>query len=252
MKDGPAPNTMRSRPGQHGLPKQVYYVLCESPCPYLAGRRERKLITEVTGPEATARYTLLSRAGFRRSHQFAYRPACSDCAACVPVRIDAAGFAPGPSLRRVARANAGLSAEQRPAKATREQYELFARYIDSRHGDGEMADMTMLDYQAMVEQSRIETRMAEFRDPDGRLVAACLFDALGDGLSGVYSFFEPALSRRSLGTYTVLWLVEAARAARLPYVYLGYWIRGAPKMAYKQRFRPLEALGPAGWRRLGA
>ncbi len=248
MKDGPAPHAIHERLGQHGLPKQVYYALAESACPYLAGRRERKLITELAGPDATARYTLLSRAGFRRSHQFAYRPACSGCSACIPVRVDAAGFVAGPSLRRVARANQGLGAEQRPARATREQYDLFRSYIGSRHSDGEMAEMTLLDYQGMVHHSNVDTRIVEFREDGGRLAAACLFDRLEDGLSAVYSFFDPVLGRRSLGTYMVLWLIETARAAGLPYVYLGYWIRGAPKMAYKSRFRPLEALGPAGWR----
>ena len=108
--------------------------------------------------------------------------------------------------------------------------------------------MTVLDYQGMVRQSRVDTRMVEFRGDGGRLVAACLFDRLENGLSAVYSFFDPDLGRRSLGTYMVLWLIETARAAGLPYVYLGYWIRDAPKMAYKSRFRPLEALGPDGWR----
>ncbi len=250
MEDGPAPSAIHERPHKQGLPRQVYYVLGESPCPYLAGRRERKLITEMAGDDATARYTLLSRAGFRRSHQFAYRPACSGCAACIPVRVDAAGFMTSRSLKRVAHANEGLSATQKPAQATREQFELFSRYIGSRHGGGEMADMTTLDYQGMVEQTRVDTRMVEFREADGRLVAACLFDRLEDGLSAVYSFFDPDLGRRSPGTYMVLWLIETARASGLAYVYLGYWIKDAPKMAYKSRFRPLEAFGPSGWRSL--
>jgi arginine-tRNA-protein transferase len=166
----------------------------------------------------------------------------------VPVRIDAARFEMSRSLRRVARLNGGLHAAEKPALATMEQYELFNRYIGSRHGDGEMAGMTLCDYRGMVEHSRIDTRMTEFRDADARLVAACLVDWLDDGPSAVYSFFEPALAKRSPGTYVVLWLVEAARAAGLPYVYLGYWIQDAPKMAYKTRFRPLEAFGPGGWR----
>jgi arginine-tRNA-protein transferase len=163
MKDGPAPSSIHGRLGEKGLPKQVYFVLGESACPYLAGRRERKLITELAGPDATARYSLLSSAGFRRSHQFAYRPACSGCSACIPVRVDVAGFVASPSLKRVARANRDLSAEQQAAKATREQYDLFNRYIDSRHGDGEMAEMTVLDYQGMIQHSNVDTRMVEFR-----------------------------------------------------------------------------------------
>ena len=250
MQNSPAPSALYARLGDPDPPKQIYYVMAESACPYLAGRRERKLITEVAGPDATARYGLLSRGGFRRSHQFAYRPACTGCSACIPVRVDAAGFAASTSLKRVARANQGLGAEQRPAIATREQYDLFSRYIDSRHGDGEMAAMTLRDYRGMVQHSNVDTRIVEFRD-HGRLVAATLFDRLEDGFSAVYSFFEPDLGRRSPGTYMVLWLIETARAGGLPYVYLGYWIRNAPKMAYKSRFRPLEALGAAGWRVVG-
>ena len=237
-----APDTTR--------PQQVYYVLAESACPYLPGRRERKLITEISGPRASSRYSLLSRAGFRRSHHFAYRPACSDCTACVPVRVAVDGFRMTRSLKRVERLNAGLTAEARPAQPSREQFELFSRYIRSRHGDGEMAGMTLADYGGMVRHSRIDTRMVEFRDSDGRLIAACVADWLDDGASAVYSFFDPDLDRRSLGTYTVLWLIAAAQAEARPYVYLGYWIREAPKMAYKTRFQPLEGLGPEGWRAL--
>jgi arginine-tRNA-protein transferase len=229
-------------------PQQVYYVLTESACPYLSDRRERKLITEISGPRSSSLYNLLSRAGFRRSHHFAYRPACSDCTACVPVRVGVDGFRMTRSLKRIERLNAGLTAEARPGRPSREQFELFSRYIHSRHGDGEMAGMTFADYGGMVQHSRVDTRMVEFRDGDGRLIAACLADWLDDGPSAVYSFFDPDLDRRSLGTYMVLWLIAAARAEARPYVYLGYWIRESAKMAYKTRFQPLEALGPEGWR----
>jgi len=251
MNDGPAPKAPRQWGGAPALPKQVYYVLPEGPCPYLPGRRERKLITEIqasTDGEATARYTLLSRAGFRRSHQYAYRPACTGCAACVPVRVRAADFEASASLKRVARTNRNLVAAERPAEPTDEQYDLFSRYIQARHGDGEMADMTALDYHGMVRHTRVETRIAEYRDAGGKLVAACLFDRLDDGLSAVYSFFEPELEGRSLGNHMVLQLIETARTEALPYVYLGYWIAQAPKMSYKARFRPLEALGMNGWK----
>ncbi len=250
MKDGPAPKPPRERSDAQAPPKQVYYVLAEGPCPYLPGRRERKLITEMPGmsvDEATARYSLLSRAGFRRSHQYAYRPACTGCSACVPVRVRAADFEAGASLKRVARANRDLDAIERPAEPTEEQYGLFGRYIRARHGDGEMADMTALDYHGMVRHSRVETRMAEYRDAGGKLVAACLFDRLDRGLSAVYSFFDPELDGRSLGNYMVLWLIETARAEALPYVYLGYWIADAPTLSYMARFRPLDALGETVW-----
>ncbi len=259
MKDGPAPQAPREMGGAQALSKQVYYVLPEGPCPYLPDRRERKLITEIPGTppgmpadEATRRYSLLSRAGFRRSHQYAYRPACSGCSACVPVRVRAADFKAGASLKRVARSNRDLDAIVRPAEPTEEQYRLFGRYIQTRHGDGEMADMTALDYHGMVQHSRVETRIAEYRDATGTLVAACLFDRLDDGFSAVYSFFEPELDGRSLGSHMVMWLIETARAQGLPYVYLGYWIAAVPKMSYKARFRPLEALGETGWKTVDA
>ncbi len=252
MKDGPAPTAPREWGGAQALSKQVYHVLAEGPCPYLPGRRERKLITELAGAQATAQYTTLSRAGFRRSHQYAYRPACGGCSACIPVRVRAADFEAGASLKRVARSNRDLAAVERPAEPTEEQYQLFDRYIRARHGDGEMAEMTALDYHGMILHSRVETRIAEYRDAGGKLVAACLFDRLDDGLSAVYSFFDPELEGRSLGNYMVLWLIETARAEARPHVYLGYWIAEAPKMSYKARFRPLEALGGTGWKTVEA
>lgn len=247
MNDGPTPKAPRELGVPLALLKQVYHVLAESPCPYLPGRRERKVITELAGTEATTHYTTLSRAGFRRSHEYAYRPACSGCSACVPVRVKATDFMASASLRRVARRNLDLKATDRAADATREQFALFSRYVRGRHGDGEMADMNLRDYYGMVQHSRIETRMVEFRDVGGNLVAACLFDRLDDGLSAVYSFFDPDIEGRSLGNYMVLWLIEAASDRGLPYVYLGYWIADSPKMAYKRRFRPFEALGETGW-----
>ena len=162
----------------------------------------------------------------------------------------AGAFTPGRSSRRVVRANAFLRAEQRPPRATLEQYDLFINYIGTRHDDGEMDGMTFADYRSMVEQTRIDTRMIEFRDENGQLVAACLADWLPEGPSAVYSFFDPALAQRGLGNYMVVWLIQAAQKAGLPYVYLGYWIEQSPKMLYKIRFQPLEALGPDGWRTL--
>lgn len=248
MRQGPAFTVCSQAPRNPSRPAQQYYVLAETSCPYLPGRRERKLITELGQSQGTEFYGLLSRAGFRRSHSFAYRPACANCSACVPVRVAAGAFAPSESLRRVARMNAALRADQRPARATLEQYRLFGRYIGARHDDGEMDGMTFADYRSMVEHTHIDTRMVEFRCEDDRLIAACLADWLPDGPSAVYSFFDPAAARRGLGTYMVLWLIQAARAAGLPHVYLGYWIAESPKMSYKTRFRPLQALGPEGWR----
>lgn len=247
MRQGPAFTVCTQPAREPSQPAQQYYVLSESCCPYLPGRRERKLITELGDAQGAAFYGLLSRAGFRRSHSFAYRPACSGCSACVPVRVAACAFTSSRSLRRVARANAALRAEEKPPRATLEQFQLFNQYIEARHDDGEMDGMTFADYRGMVEHTHIDTRMVEFRAPDGKLVAACLADWLPDGPSAVYSFFDPALASRGLGTYMVIWLIQAAQDAELPHVYLGYWIEQSPKMSYKTRFRPLEALGPTGW-----
>jgi arginine-tRNA-protein transferase len=190
----------------------------------------------------------LSRAGFRRSHNIAYAPVCPGCNACVPIRIPVAQFTPDRSLRRVLKANLGVEGTDVPARATAEQYQLFQSYQLARHGDGDMATMSFYDYRAMVEDTPIETFMVEFRDPDDRLVGACLTDRLGDGLSAVYSYFLPEMERRSLGSFTILWLIERARAMGLPHVYLGYWVRESRKMAYKVRFQPSEILVGGSWR----
>ncbi|HLI11814.1 MAG TPA: arginyltransferase [Alphaproteobacteria bacterium] len=227
-----------------------FYLSGPRPCPYLYGRVERSIFTELTGSNAPSLYEMLLRCGFRRSHQVAFRPSCSDCSACVPVRVVASAFEDKAWMRRIRRANRALAAEECEARATREQYAIFRRYIAKRHGDGEMALMDYDDYRNMVEDSPIDSALVEFRDPKGELVAVCLTDRLSDGFSAVYSFFEPAPAWQSLGSHMILWLIETARQRGLPYVYLGYWVSGSPKMAYKARFRPLEALGSAGWHRL--
>ncbi len=229
---------------------QFFYTTAPLPCPYVAGQTERKVVTEITGPDSEALHDQLSRAGFRRSHNIAYAPVCPNCQACVPIRIPTATFEPGRTLRRIARANAQLEGFDVPPRATAEQFLLFQRYQQARHGQGDMATMSFYDYRAMVEDTPIETFVVEFRDPDDRLVGACLTDKLGDGLSAVYSFFAPGLERRSLGTFAILWLIERARVLGLPYVYLGYWVPGSRKMAYKARFRPSEILAGGAWRLL--
>jgi leucyl-tRNA---protein transferase len=226
---------------------QFFYTTAPLPCPYLPGRTERKVVTEITGPEAEALHDRLSRAGFRRSHNIAYAPVCPSCQACVPIRIPVRAFRPDRTQRRIARLNAGLEGYEVPGRATAEQFHLFQRYQNARHGEGDMATMSFYDYRAMVEDTPIETFMVEYRDPLGRLVGACLTDRLGDGLSAVYSFFAPELERRSLGTYAVLWLIERAASLSLPYVYLGYWVAESRKMAYKARFRPSEILLGGSW-----
>lgn len=229
---------------------QFFYTTAPLPCPYVAGRTERKVVTEITGAEAEAMHDKLSRAGFRRSHNIAYAPVCPGCRSCVPIRIPVDDFVPDRSLRRILKANATLRGFDMPARATAEQFQLFQRYQQLRHGDGDMATMSFYDYRAMVEDTPIETSLVEFREADESLVGACLTDRLGDGLSAVYSYFAPELERRSLGTFAILWLIERARIAGLPYVYLGYWVPESRKMSYKSRFRPSEILVAGTWRGL--
>jgi arginine-tRNA-protein transferase len=224
-----------------------FLVTTEVPCPYLPDRQERKIITELGGGNAPELFELLSHAGFRRSHGIAYRPACAGCQACVPVRIPVDLFQASRSHRRIWKRNGDLVAEICDNLPTHEQYDLFATYLEARHSDGEMVGMGPQDYSSMVADSPIDTRLVEFRNPGGELTACCLTDWGKDGISAVYSFFDPDRAVDSLGSYIILWLIETARAHQLPYVYLGYWVAGSRKMAYKARFEPLESYGPSGW-----
>ena len=216
-------------------------------CPYIRGRAERKLIVELGGSGGAAFYDDLSRAGFRRSHRFAYRPACRGCASCVPVRIAVERFSHTRSTRRIRNANRDLCGSLVAARGTPEQFRLFSAYQRMRHGDSDMASMRYGDYRGMVEDTPVRTALAEFRDGCGSLVAVSLIDFLDDGISAVYSFFDPYQTKRSLGIWSVLWLVEECRRRGQPFVYLGYWIADSPKMAYKDRFPALERLDEGGW-----
>ncbi|ABC22645.1 arginyltransferase [Rhodospirillum rubrum] len=225
-----------------------FFTTAPMPCPYLEGHLERKMVTDLTGPEAERLHESLSRAGFRRSHTIAYAPVCPGCTACVPVRIRARAFVKNKSFRRIVRANAGVTAEYVPARATVEQFHLFSQYQQARHGESDMALMGFFDYRSMVEDSPISTSIAEFREAGGELVAACLIDHLSDGLSAVYSFFNTTLPQsRGLGTWMILWMVDETVRRDLDHVYLGYWIAESSKMAYKERFQPLEVFGRRGW-----
>lgn len=228
-------------------PQRFFFGTRTLACPYVDGRVERKVVTELAGPDAADLYERLSRAGFRRSHGLAYRPACPACTACVPVRIVVNDFNPGRTFRRVLRANIDLAVENVGVLATIEQYRLFVRYQGSRHGGGDMASMTFNDYRAMIEDTPVDSRVIEYRDREGELLAVMLADVMGDAISAVYSFFRPDLVRRSLGTFMILWLIDHASALSLPYVYLGYWIGDSDKMAYKARFRPIEQLADGDW-----
>ncbi|MFD1623026.1 arginyltransferase [Azospirillum griseum] len=228
-------------------PLQQFFRSGPMPCPYLPGRVERKLFTRLVGAYATEVNSDLSRAGFRRSHDIVYRPVCPNCQACTPVRVPVDRFQPSRSQRRVTALNRDLRMTERPAYATTEQFRLFSQYQNSRHGESDMARMTMGDFVAMVDEGRADTGLLEARDADKRLVGCMLVDRLNDGYSAVYSFYDATQDRRSLGTHMILGLIERARQTGLPYVYLGYYIANSRKMAYKARFHPLEALGATGW-----
>lgn len=236
---------------QFGFPR--FFVTSPSPCPYLPGRDERKVFTELDGDDPVGLNDALGQMGFRRSQNVAYRPSCAGCNACVSVRVRAADFVPGKSQRRTLKRYAGLSVAARAPWATDEQFELLSRYLAARHPDGGMAEMTESDYAQMVEQSPVDTSVVEYRAPGpdgrpGRLVGACLTDRLGDGLSMVYSFFETEdPDYPGLGTFIILDHIHHAAQAQLSHVYLGYWIAGSERMAYKTRFRPIERLGAEGW-----
>lgn len=217
------------------------------PCPYLDGRVERNLFTELRGAQAQDLHDQLALAGFRRSHHIVYRPACPGCNGCVPIRVPVASFTTTRSQQRVWNKNTDLVVKTEAALANDEHYDLFFRYQRARHSGGEMAAMSFSDFRAMVEDSVVDTELMSIRDASGTLLGACLTDILSTGLSAVYSYFEPAEDRRSLGTFSILQLVRTAAARERPYVYLGYWIEGCDKMTYKSRFQPVEHFGPDGW-----
>jgi len=228
-----------------------FFITAPAPCPYLPGRIERKVFTHLIGADARQLNSQLSQSGFRRSQNIAYRPACDGCSSCVSVRVCVSEFEWTSGFRKIAKWNDDLVSEVVQAKATSEQYSLFRAYIDHRHADGGMADMTVLDFAAMVDDSFVDTRIVEYRSSndigENALVACVITDVLTDGLSMIYSFYEPDLAHRSLGTYMILDHIERASKLGLPYLYLGYWVQGSRKMSYKSRFLPQERLTVDGW-----
>ncbi|PIE10452.1 MAG: arginyltransferase [Rhodobacterales bacterium] len=242
---------------RHSLPlSPQFYVTAPQPCPYLEGRTERKLFTALQGVGAEALNDALSQQGFRRSQNVVYRPSCAECNACLSARINVETFAPSRSQRRVLRRNQGLLREFSSAWVTDDHYALFRDYLDARHATGGMADMDMFEFAAMVEESPVRTRLVNYlrpADTAGRpaiLRATALTDLLGDGLSMVYTFFAPNHEKDSLGTYLILDHIRIARELGLPYVYLGYWVPGSPKMGYKSRFSGLEIYHGGTWQPL--
>jgi len=216
---------------------------------------ERKLFTALQGDQAEAMNDTLSKQGFRRSQNVLYRPSCADCCACLSARIRVADFVPSRSQRRVLRRNRHLQRQVTSAWASEDQFDLFRRYLDSRHADGGMADMDVFEFAAMIEETPVRTRVLEYATttPRGQrsLSGVCLTDVLEDGLSLVYSFFDPTQAQDSLGSYMILDQVALARKVGLPYVYLGYWVPGSPKMDYKSRFSALEVYHKGAWRDIG-
>ncbi|MBO9582296.1 MAG: arginyltransferase [Sphingobium sp.] len=235
-----------------------FFMTNAGPCPYLAGKTERKVFTELSGEHASELNDALGRIGFRRSQNVAYRPSCADCNACVSVRIVASEFSPNGTQRRLIRRNSDLVVSACKPWSTAEQFALLQRYLQSRHPTGGMTEMDEVDFADMVEQSPVDTYVIEYREPGvgsrpGKLVGACLTDRQGDGLSMIYSFFDPDSSdRMGLGSYIIVDHVLRAQRAGLPYVYLGYWVEGSDRMGYKIRYRPIEKLGRNGWERFEA
>ncbi len=211
------------------------------------------MFTELNGPHAAELNDALGRIGFRRSQSVAYRPSCAGCSACVSVRVVANEFQPNATQRKLIRRHSDLDITARRAWATEEQFALLRRYLGTRHPGGGMAGMDENDYTDMVEQSPVDSYIVEYRTPvengrPGKLIGACLTDQQADGLSMIYSFFDAAdETRPGLGNLIIIDHILRARAIGLPYVYLGYWVKGSERMAYKTRYRPIEVLGPNGW-----
>ncbi|MCT8329143.1 arginyltransferase [Albidovulum sediminis] len=243
---------------RHTLPiAPQFYVTAPQPCPYLDGRSERKLFTALQGENARRLNDALSKQGFRRSQNVLYRPSCAECTACLSARIRVADFTPNKSQRRTLRRNADLRRDATSPWATEDQFALFRRYLDSRHADGGMADMDIFEFAAMIEETPVKSRVIEYSARPGGtkgprvLTAVCLTDVLDDGLSMVYSFYEPDRVADSLGTYIILDHIEIARSMGLPYVYLGYWVPGSRKMGYKANFGALEIYKNGTWQDIG-
>ncbi|KQS96691.1 MULTISPECIES: arginyltransferase [unclassified Rhizobium] len=239
-------------------PSPQFYLTAPASCPYLPQEMERKVFTHMVGERAPELNDLLTQGGFRRSQNIAYRPACESCRACVSVRIVAGEFVPTRSMRRILALNRDVVSTEYPAEPSSEQYSLFRRYLDHRHQKGGMSDMSVLDYAMMVEDTHVNTKIIEYRlkvegdgigGEKGPLICAALTDKMGDGLSMVYSYFDPALSERSLGTFMILDHIRKVKERGLPHVYLGYWVKGSRKMDYKTKFLPQEHLMAQGWER---
>jgi len=243
---------------RHTLPiAPQFYVTAPQPCPYLDDRMERKLFTALQGDQAQRLNDALSKQGFRRSQNVLYRPSCADCSACLSARIRVADFEPSRTQKKIMRRGADLRRNATSPWATEDQFALFRRYLDARHADGGMADMDVFEFAAMIEETPIKSRVIEYTRPSDtlssrrQLTAVCLTDVFDDGLSMVYSFYDPDLTDMSLGTFAILDHIDIAREAGLAYVYLGYWVPGSRKMGYKAGFSALEIYKHGAWTPIG-
>lgn len=226
-----------------------FYLSSAYPCSYLPDRMARSLVATPNELVDTAVYSGLIRLGFRRSGVHNYRPQCSQCQACVPVRLVVNEFRPGRTQRRAWKDHSGLTAAIRDLRYDAEHHALYLRYQSSRHTGGGMDQDDREQFERFLLQSHVDTHLIEFRDGDAlRMVS--VIDSVRDGLSSVYTFYDPDLPRASFGTYNILWQAELCRQLELPYLYLGYWIEQSRKMAYKINYQPLERLVESRWQRL--
>jgi len=228
-----------------------FYETATYPCSYLSGERA---ISQVATPPlliSTEVYGDLVRCGFRRSGAFTYRPNCEQCHACVPVRLPVERFVPNRSQRRGRKAHAMLHAQELPLAHFEEHYQLYQRYQATRHAGGGMDQDNQEQYSHFLLQSRVDSRLIEFTE-NGVVRMVSIIDVLNDGLSSVYTFYDPDVEGSSYGTYSILWQIEQCVANNLPYLYLGYWIRDSQKMAYKTNFQPIEGLIDGEWRQFDA